>query len=73
MKRTFTIKVDKHCDWVTDDYYGIGSQVQFGNVEHSINFVKGAIIHALGSAVGNKETIPDEVNINIKFKTIYEK
>lgn len=67
MIRKFTITIDKHRDWVKDDYYGIGSQVQFDNVEHSIDFVKGAIICALGSKL---EHIPND--FRVQFDVVYE-
>ncbi len=66
MNREFTISVDKHRERVSNHLCCISSQVEFEDVERSVNFVKGALISMLGSTevIGN--------DVHIVFKVVYE-
>lgn len=66
MNREFTIVVDKHREYVINHLSNISSRVDFSDVEHSINFVKGALI----CMVGQTEKIDNDVQI--KFNVVYE-
>ncbi len=66
MNREFTIVIDKRHDRVINYLSNISSQIDFSDVESSINFVKGALICMVGQA----EKIDDDVQI--KFNVVHE-